>query len=118
MRAKYNNLYLHSAMRQIALILYSPRKDREQELVEMLQNNIPVMRKLGLITDREQILARTKDGSIIQLFEWKSEESQDQAMAHPVVQEMWLKVGNISEFQKPAAVAEFNEVFSMFETIY
>jgi hypothetical protein len=105
-------------MRHIALILYSPRKDREQELVEMLQNNIPVMRKLGLVTDREQIIARTKDGSILQVFEWKSEDSQDQAMAHPVCQEMWLKVGNISEFQKPAVLAEFNEVFSMFETLY
>lgn len=105
-------------MRHIALILYSPRKDREQELIEMLQQNIPVMRKLGLVTDREQILASTKDGSIIQLFEWKNDDSQEQAMAHPVCQEMWLKVGNISEFQKPTAVAEFNEVFSMFKTIY
>jgi hypothetical protein len=105
-------------MHHIALILYSPRKGREQELIEMLQHNIPVMRKLGLVTDREQILAGTKDGSIIQIFEWKSQDSQEQAMAHPVVQEMWLKAGNISEFQKPAAVAEFNEVFSMFKTIY
>jgi hypothetical protein len=105
-------------MRHIALILYSPRKGREQELVDMLQNNIPVMRKLGLVTDREQIIARSKDGSILQVFEWKRDDSQDQAMAHPVCQDMWLKVGNISEFQKPVAVAEFNEVFSMFETIY
>jgi hypothetical protein len=105
-------------MHHIALILYSPRKGRKQELIEMLQHNIPVMRKLGLVTDREQILAGTKDGSIIQIFEWKSQDSQEQAMAHPVVQEMWLKAGNISEFQKPAAVAEFNEVFSMFKTIY
>jgi hypothetical protein len=56
-------------MRKIALIVYSPRKDRSKELVESLVGNIIVMRKLGLVTDREQIIAQAKEGSIIQIFE-------------------------------------------------
>jgi hypothetical protein len=105
-------------MSKIALVVYKPRKDKSQELVDALLTNIPVMRKLGLVTGREQIIAQAKDGSIIQIFEWVGEDSEEKAMAHPVVQEMWMKVSKLSDFQKPMAVAEFQEQLSKFETLF
>jgi hypothetical protein len=47
-----------------------------------------------------------------------NEDSEAQAMAHPVVQEMWMKAAKISDFQKPMAVAEFQEQLSKFDTLY
>jgi hypothetical protein len=105
-------------MSKIALIVYKPRQDRTQELIDSLLENIPVMRKLGLVTFREQIIAKSIEGSIIQIFEWVEDDSQEQAMAHPVVQEMWVKIARISDFQKPMAVSEFQETLSMFETVF
>lgn len=105
-------------MAQIALIVYKPWKEKSAELVASLLHNIPVMRKLGLVTDREQIIAQAKDGSILQIFEWIGEESEEQAMAHPVVQEMWIRVSKMCDFQKPMAVAEFQEQLSKFDTLF
>jgi hypothetical protein len=105
-------------MSKIALIVYKPRQDHTQDLIDSLLQNIPVMRKLGLVTYREQIVAKAKDGSIVQIFEWVEDDSQEQAMAHPVVQEMWINVSKISDFQKPMAVAEFQETLSMFEVVF
>lgn len=105
-------------MAKIALIVYKPWKDKSKELIDSLLANIPVMRKLGLVTDREQIVAQSKDGCIIQIFEWREEASEEQAMAHPVVQEMWMKVSKMSEFKKPMDIAEFQEQLSKFDTIY
>jgi hypothetical protein len=105
-------------MRKIALIVYKPRPDRTQELIESLLQNIPIMRKLGYVTFREQTIAKSKAGSIIQIFEWEEESSQEQAMADPVVQEMWMRVAKISDFQKPMEVDEFNETLSMFDMVF
>ena len=105
-------------MSKIASVVYKPRKDKDQELFDSLLVNIPIMRKLGLVTSREQIIAKAKDGCLIQIFEWIGEESEEQAMAHPVVQEMWMKVAKISDFQRPMSVAEFQEQLSKFETLY
>jgi hypothetical protein len=103
---------------KIAIIVYRPREGRTQELIDSLLENIPVMRKLDLVTYREQIIAKAKDGSILQIFEWVEEDSQDKAMAHPVVQDMWMKASKISDFQKPMLLAEFQETLSMFDTIF
>ena len=105
-------------MSKIALVVYKPRKDKTQELIDSLLSNIPAMRKLGLVTHREQIIARSKDGFIVQIFEWVKDDSEEQAMAHPLVQEMWMKVSKISDFQRPMTVAEFQEQLAKFDTIY
>ncbi len=105
-------------MGKIAFVVIKPRKDRTKELIDALLISVPTMRKLGLVTEREHIIAQAKDGSIIHIFEWTSEESPDQAAAHPIVQEMWMKVSKISDFQKPLLLAELQEAISMFDTVF
>lgn len=105
-------------MRKIALIVYKPREGRTHELVDSLLENIPIMRKMGYVSFREQIVAKSKDGSILQIFEWLEEDSQEQAMADPIVQDMWMRATKISDFQKPVEVSEFHETLSMFEMVF
>lgn len=105
-------------MSKIAIIVFKPRKDKDQELIELMLENIPILRKLGLVTYREQIIAKAKDGSIVQIFEWVDEDSYERAQALPLVQEIWMKTSKISDFQKPISIDEFQEPLSMFDTVF
>jgi hypothetical protein len=104
-------------MSRIGIVLYRPRKGKDEELVNMIRDHFPFLRKEGLITERKTLAMKTKDGSVMVVFEWASSESIEKAAAHEGVQHIWMQVSKISDFDKPGSVQELDEVFPDFETI-
>lgn len=104
-------------MTRIGIVLYRPRKGKDEEVVNMIRDHFPFLRKLGFLTERKVMAMRTKDGLIIVVFEWVSFESIGMAEAHEGVQEIWMQASKISDFDKPGTVKEFSEVFPDFEPI-
>jgi len=104
-------------MSRIGIVLYRPRKGKDEDLVKMIKDHFPFLRKEGFITERKTLAMKTKDGSIMVLFEWTSPESIVKAEAHLGVQEIWMQVSKISDFDKPASVKEMQEIFPDFEAI-
>lgn len=104
-------------MSRVGFVLYRPRKGKEDELVEMIKSHFPFLRQQGLITERRTLAMRAKDGSIIVAFEWTSRASIEAAAANAGVQERWMQVSKISDFEKPVGIKEFHETFPDFETV-
>ena len=69
---------------EIVFALYRPHEGKDAELRELIKKHIPTLRRLELVTDRAPILVKSKNGTYIEIFEWKSAESADQAHQHPV----------------------------------
>jgi quinol monooxygenase YgiN len=55
------------------IVAYRPKPGKEQEILDLVRTRIPTLRKEGLVTDREPIMMRAKDGTIIEVSEWKSQ---------------------------------------------
>lgn len=102
-------------MGSISAACYKPRPGCEDALLELVRNHLPPLRAEGLVTGRASIVMRTKDGTIIEVFEWVSQEAIKAAHTNPVVLELWKRFEAACWYETPANVAEFQNLFSHFE---
>jgi len=75
----------------IAVVAYRPKPGKERELLELVRARVPTLRKEGLVTDRVPMIMRSRDGTILEVSEWKSREAIDAAHKNPNVLAMWEK---------------------------
>jgi len=96
---------------RIVVAVYKPRPGKEADLAALVRDHVPDLRAAGLVTDRAPIAAVAADGTIVEVFEWLSEEAIANAHAHPVVQEMWKKFEACCWYETPSNVADLQRMF-------
>ena len=101
----------------IVIVAYRPKPGNERELVDLVRSRVPTLRKEGLVTDREPTIMRARDGTIIEVSEWKSHEAIDAAHKNPNVLAMWNKFFAICDCVPLKNLAEAEEMFAGFEPI-
>jgi quinol monooxygenase YgiN len=107
----------HPMSNVIVIVAYRPKPRRETELLELVRSRVPTLRKEGLVTDREPIIMRASDGTIIEVSEWKSQEAIDAAHKNPNVLAMWAKFFAICDCVPFTTLAEAEEMFPNFEPL-
>ncbi len=73
------------------IVAYRPKPGKGDDLVELVRSRVPTLRKEGLVSDRPPAIMRARDGTIIEVSEWKSREAIDAAHKNPDVLAMWEK---------------------------
>ena len=104
-------------MGHYSIAAYRPLVGKDAELLEEIKTHVPILRELGLATDRPSHAMRAKDGTIIEVFEWKSKEAVEQAHTNPGVLAMWERFGKVCEYAPLTTVAETQDMFAQFEPI-
>lgn len=102
---------------QVVFALYRPHPGKDAELRRLIAQHLPVLRRLELATERPAILVRAKDGTYIEVFEWRTEESAKLAHEHPEVARVWEAMDQVAEFPALESLEEAKERFSHFEPI-
>lgn len=101
-------------MGRIVVVGYKPKEGKESELEELMKTHLPILRSEGLVSDRESIIMRSEDGTIIEVFEWASKEALESAHNNAKVQELWQAYSLICDYVPVSQVAEFSSMFSEF----
>jgi quinol monooxygenase YgiN len=101
----------------IVIVAYRPKPGKEQELLQLVRSRVPTLRKEDLVTERVPALMRARDGSIIEVSEWKSREAIDAAHKNPNVLEMWRKFFEICDCVPLNTLDEAKEMFAGFEPV-
>ena len=101
----------------IVIVAYRPKPGKENELLELVRNRVPTLRKEDLVTDRAPTIMRARDGTIIEVSEWKSREAIDAAHKNPNVLAMWNKFFAICECVPLKSLAEADDLFASFQPI-
>ncbi len=96
---------------------YRPKIGREAALLELIRDHVPILRTQGLVTDRPAYAMRAKDGTIVEVFEWKSVKATDEAHANPAVQALWKRFGEVCDYEAVGNLPEAKQLFSGFEGI-
>jgi hypothetical protein len=96
---------------------FRPRPGKEQQLLTVLRDHMPTLRSQSLITDRPAYVMRAKDGTILEVFEWKSAEAIEQAHTNPVVGKLWGRFVACCEYGTLSSVEESKQMFPNFEPI-
>ena len=99
------------------IVAYKPKPGKNAELVELVRSRVPTLRKEGLVTDRAPTIMRAKDGTIIEVSEWKSEKAIEAAHKNQNVWAMWNKFFELCDCVPLKTLAEASEMFAGFETI-
>ena len=101
----------------LVIVAYRPKPGKEQHLLELTRTHVPILRAQGLATDRPPYVMRAADGTVVEVFEWKSSEAIASAHTNPVVQGMWVKYGEVCDFVKLADLKECSDLFAGFEPL-
>lgn len=98
----------------IVIACYRPRPGCDAALLAIVNDHVPTLRRLGLTTKRPHVIMRAKDGTIVEVFEWRSADAIDQAHHHPDVQAMWARFNEACFYEAPANLEECRQLFPDF----
>ena len=104
-------------MGSISVACYKPRAGCEEALLELVRNHLAPLRSEGLVTERPSIVMRTADGTIVEVFEWVSQEAIAGAHHNPRVIELWQRFEAVCSYEIPANLPEFQKMFCHFEPV-
>jgi quinol monooxygenase YgiN len=99
----------------ISIASYKPKPGKDEALREIMRTHLPTLRQQGLVTDRVSIMMEAKDGTIVEVFEWRSHAAIEQAHTNPAVQQMWGKYAEVCDYVPIGTLAEAADMFASFK---
>ncbi|HXB44529.1 MAG TPA: hypothetical protein VNV85_10750 [Puia sp.] len=103
---------------RIVIVGYKPKAGKGEALHHLMRAHLSTLKSQNLVTDRASVIMEAEDGTIIEVFEWKSKVAIQQAHANPVVLKMWEKFGEVCEYIPVGQVEEISKLFSQFKPFY
>ena len=101
----------------VCIVAYRPKAGHDAEVLGLVRGRVPTLRKEGLVTDRAPVMMRAKDGTIIEVSEWKSQQAIEEAHKNPRVLAMWDKFFAVCDCVPLGTVPEAETMFAGFEPI-
>ena len=101
----------------IAVVAYRPKAGKDEQLLELVRSRVPTLRNERLATDRVPVIMRSRDGTIVEVSEWKSREAIDAAHKNPNVWAMWEKFFAVCDCVPLNTLPETANIFAGFTPI-
>jgi len=101
-------------MEKLVIACYQPLPGKESELDELMKTHWDILNNEGLVSQRNSILMKSKDGIVIEVFGWKSKAAIEAAHSNPVVMEMWKEYAAVCRYVPLNQVSESQNLFSEF----
>lgn len=102
---------------RIVIVGYKPLPGCAEQLEALMKSHTDILRKEGLLSPRESVTMRAVDGTIVEVFGWKSSGAIEQAHSNPVVQKMWAEYSTVCTYIPIGEVPEASHLFSDFAPI-
>ena len=99
---------------KIVIVAYKPKPGKAEALKVLMRTHSSILKSQDLVTDRPSILMEAKDGTIVEVFEWKSQAAIESAHSNPEVLKMWEKFEAVCDFIPIGKVEESGNLFSEF----
>jgi len=104
-------------MGRIVIVAYKPKPGKNEELKALMRTHLPRLKAEGLVTDRESIIMEAGDETIVEVFEWLSQDAINNAHKNPVVLQMWGEYAEVCDYVPVRSLAEAGSLFSGFEPL-
>ena len=102
---------------KIVFAIYKPHQDKGNELKKLILKHVPRLKSNKLITNREPLLVKSKNGIYIEIFEWKSTDAVEEAHENPEIQKLWDEIEKVCDFTNLESIEEVREYFPQFKPI-
>ena len=101
-------------MGRTIIVGYKPKPGKEAALKELMKTHMPRLLAQGLVRDKASYVMEAADGTIIEVFEWLSDEAIQKAHSNPEVQKMWGEYAAVCDYVPVGSLAEAGNLFSSF----
>ena len=104
-------------MGRFVIAAFKPKPGGQAQLLAVVAKHWSVLREEGLVTDRPRYAMQSHDGTILEVFEWRSSKAIENAHHNPAVQALWAEFEAVCEYAPLSALAESQHPFSEFEAL-
>ena len=96
----------------MVIACYRPKRGKDNDLVDLVKNHLPVLRREGLVGDSPSLAGRARDGVIVEIFCWVSEDAIASAHQNPAVGAMWEEFAKVCDYTVIRDVAGAGDLFT------
>jgi len=104
-------------MGKLVIATYRPKPGKDDALREAIAGHVATLRAEELLTDRETICMCSTDGTLLEIFEWASEEAALAAHSNEAVQALWASMEGLCDHVPLADLPEATERFASFDPV-
>lgn len=101
----------------VVIVAYQPKAGKEAELAALMETHVARLRAENLVTDREPVLMKSENGTIIEVFEWISKDAIESAHSNAVVQTMWQEYADVCDYVTLSQLPESQNMFAEFSPL-
>ena len=104
-------------MGRFVIVAYAPKPGKDSALLDAVRKHLKVLQAEQLVTDRAAYVMRAADGTIVEVFEWRSADAIKQAHSNPAVQALWSEFGAACDYKPLNSLHECQQMFAEFDTV-
>ena len=104
-------------MGRFVIAAFKPKPGRQEQLLTVVAKHWAVLREQGLVTDRPRYAMQSRDGTVLEVFEWRSSDAIEAAHRNPAVQALWAEFEAACEYSPLAALPESQQLFAEFDAL-
>ena len=104
-------------MGRIVIAVFEPKDGMEDRLKQVIAGRLPLLRKLGLATDRPSITIRASRLTILDVSEWVDDDAIDRAHETAEVMQLWDRFEECCEYVELNSIDEATHMFSTFDAV-
>lgn len=104
-------------MGRFVVVAYAPKPGMDDLLLEVVRKHLAVLRNEDLVTDRSADVMKAIEGTLVEVFEWRSVEAI--SLAHTLAgdQALWADFAVACDYRPLKDLAECGEMFAEFDAI-
>lgn len=96
---------------------YRPKPGQAPALEAVVLRHWEVLRREALVSERPPHRMRAADGTIVEVFEWLSEQSSARAHRNAAVQALWSEFAAVCEHVPVGHLPETRQPFAEFDAL-
>ena len=104
-------------MRRAVIVAYRPKPGMREQLESLVARHVDLLRAEGLSSAKPAYAMCAVDGTILEVFEWLSQDAIDRAHASPKVQALWAEFSLACDYVPVGSLAETSRPFSEFRSL-
>lgn len=104
-------------MGRFVIVAFTPKPGKDDQLLEIVRKHHAILRRQNLVSERRAYLMRAADGTLVEVFEWKSADAITEAHRNPVVAALWAEFAEACDYRKLESLAECTQLFAEFEPV-
>jgi len=99
---------------RIVIVAYRPKPGCGEALRALAREHLTILKTRSLVTDRPPVLMAARDGTVVEVFEWRSREAIESAHSDPAILALWERYAAVCDYLPLANLPEASDLFAEF----